>query len=1357
MVQNEVFQLSCNLDHFACQNKEQSDLLKSQLCEVQQNLQQLLQLPQKVEQVEHKVETLEQKVEDLSCRLARRQESVNPPSFFGALDRNEYFTGRKKELESLDKAFEEVNTTGAGLRSGKRKAKVHGICGLGGCGKSSLAFEYAWGNLDRYPGGVFVINGESDDLLRASLQEIHEEYVHKTQPNKHEEATQFSQLITETLSWLGNLREKWLLIVDNMDQKELSSCARKMFFGQWKNKTTGDILVTSRRSSEALCEDLDLPPENCLELNAFTLEESTEFLKKRTGLESCSDDQEQDVEQLAHELGGLPLALEQAAAYVKALKCSIQSYLEQYRSQKSTLLKRKSAKPCSEIYSEERLAVQTTWLLNFSYIENDEKDEGLGKASAFFMQIATYLFPDDIPIEILNVGAPEIEHKYLKHRLKMPIGAKQIVDLLLRFSLFKRKSDDSLSIHRLVQETLKQYYDVEGQNSEVVSSAIRMLHHAFLNCVGGTDFLCDLHKRLDSRMAHAPSGIAYVQAFSLNEAKLEVRRWKKLSFNAFSLLNTLWRNVFLNPDYLRTEETARLSCEAAFFCYFLGMNSEGYRLQQLVLDILCAVKEPICFYKADELMKVTRILIPFLDPSLLQQKVMRPIENVADKTDYQVDNNQSNELLEGIEVIEPKASAAFARGDFQTSFDLYSEIIKLSIGVNEPSPHSLGKFFCNRGSANLKLENTEAAVDDFNASINVDNEHYPGYYWKAYALCKLVENGRTEFTSRAQAAAAVLHFKFADSKPGNIQKLQRTFKNVAGLLDRIEYKFVDQVNQLKELESERSGSQVSSDSFTVILAGGNYNFKEMVISGGRYYFVCLPGSFAMLTSSKGFYFSNGSFLFENVHFENPSHSVGDQLLSVKLGRSHQPNTEVNAGRELKPSALVEAYDVNSLVMEHCFIAGSVSSGIMVKSHQGNQMIVSLRSCNITRCVGPGVDIQGGTTESHLSICNSTIANSIYGVVINSAAHFYMEKNEIYSNSLSGFMATGGCNGRLLKNNFVLNKRHGIFLRNANASIEENFIFRNLCWGILCCAGSKLTCKDSVLQNNYCGGLRIMFNGKENVLVEKCEFLDNVGPDVFPASAKDICPLEKKWKQLIVRTRKFPTIFYLFNFLSLTKVDIAEFAKEFKNPLLSNNKLADVPDRLFQRSPPTVCSGCWQDLRSDGDWIECPSCHVARYCSQQCLDTAKAIHYAVCKSILEANKESEPLWPLVNPSVKVSGQAEAGCSLCVSAAVNVFTAQEDDTTKALVRICLITCPERNFFTVLHSTKIHDLIMIHGSPIKESMMDIKAASILANVDSKSNTVTVHSHRVFSVDKVTDGWNWVKKALNLFCERFLKGGMS
>ena len=1015
----------------------------------------------------------------------------------------------------MDKAFEEVNTTGAGLSSGKRKAKVHGICGLGGCGKSSLAFEYSWRKLDRYPGGVFVINGESDELLRASLQEIHREYVHKTQPNKHEEATQFSQLITETLSWLGNLREKWLLIVDNMDQKELSSCARKMFFGQWKNKTTGDILVTSRRSSEALCEDLDLPPENCLELNAFSLEESTEFLKKRTGLESCSDDQEQDVEQLAHELGGLPLALEQAAAYIKALKCSIQSYLEQYRSQRLTLLNGRSAKPCSEIYDKERLAVQTTWLLNFNYIENDKTDEGLGKAASFFMKIATCLSPDDIPIEILNVGAPEIEHEYLKNRLKMPVGSNQIIDLLVRFSLFKRKSDGSLTVHRLVQETLKKYYDVAGENDEVIFSAVRMLHHAFLNCVGATDFLHDLHRNLDSRRGNAMIGAGQhlQQAFGLPlyEVKLESQRWKKLSLNAFSLFNNIWsNNSLLKPCHFR-EETARLSCEAALYCYSLGRESEGYRFQQLVLDILCAVKEPIRFYKDDELMKVTKILSPFQDPFCLSKRLMKPTENICDGTGVPEGTNQANELLEEILRMETKAIKVFTEKDFQTCSELCTEIVNMSNTVNQPNIRPLGKIFCYRGIANLQLKNFEAAVDDFNASIRANTELYRSYYWKAYAFCKLVEHGRTEFASRAQAATAVLRFKFAQSKPRDIQKLKRTFKNVGGLLlDQIEYRFVDQISQLKDLESELSGSRGSNYSFTVILAGGQYDFKEMVILGGRYYFVCLPGSSAVLRCSKEFYFSDGSFLFENVHFKKRSHSVCDQqneLLTITLGGSHQATTKVTTRNEHVLSPLIEANDVNELLMDHCFITGAISSGIMVKSLERNQTIVSLRSCVIRGCRKFALVFKGGTTSCHLSICDSAIDHNLYGIVINSPTRFYMERNYICFNFQSGIVATGGCSGGLLRNSLIWNNRHGIFFERSNAVIEENTIYKNCGWGIVCCAGSNLTCKETAFDNNYCGGLNMICNGMGNVSVERCNFTDNLGPHVFPINTEEICPFE----------------------------------------------------------------------------------------------------------------------------------------------------------------------------------------------------------------------------------------------------------
>ena len=1369
LVHNEVLQLSSSLEDFVCQFKEQYDLLKSQVFEVKQNLEELLELPQKFKQMEHEMKTLKQQMADLSCSAMKRQQSVNPPSFFGALERNEYFTGRQKELESLDNAFQDVTTTKDVHKGCKKRSKVHGICGLGGCGKSSLAFEYAWRNLERYPGGVYVVNGESDELLRSSVQGIHGQFVYKSQPNGHEEAKQFDQLMTETLSWLGSLRHKWLLLVDNMDQKKLSSYTRKMFLGQWKNKTSGDILVTSRRSPQALCEDLDLRPENCLELDAFSVDESIEFLKKRTGLASAFKNQEVGVTELAQELGGLPLALEQAAAYISALKCSAQSYLEQYREQKSILLNRKSAKPCSEVYSEARLAVQTTWRLNFSYIENDETDEGLGKAATFFMKIATYLSPDEIPIEILNVGAPEIEHEYLKDRLKMPIGAEQIVDLLLRFSLFKRKSDDSLSIHRLVQETLKERYSNEGETEKAFSSAIRMLHHEFLGCVGGTDFLHEWKSREDYLKYEkvSPKDIDRQGLERLQEAKLESGRWKVLSVNAFHLAFHLLKNSCLKPDYLFREETARIICEAAFYCYSLGINSEGYRLQQQVFDILCAVKKSIIFYKGDELMKVTRVLRPLFDPIAVGAKLTLPsekkIENTTSRTGVKMDTTQTNELLQEIEMIEPKAREAFSRGDYQASSDLYTEIVNLSIAVNQPCARPLGTIFCNRGIANLQLKDIETALDDFNASIYADTELYRGYYWKTYALCKLVESGRTEFTSRAQAAAAVLHYKFAGFKTGDIRKLQRKFQKVSGLLDRINYNFVTNVNQLKELERKLSRERNSGDSFTVILAQGKFDLNKIVLSDGCYYFVCLPGSSAVLSFSEGLFLSEASFLFENVHFENSLPSANrDQplseatsstaergkLLSITLGKSHLIKKEVTAGSERELNALIKANDVKSLVMDHCSVNFSNSAGLLVEAHHRQQVIVSVRSTKIRMSRGPGIAIRGGRADSHISICDSQLHNNLHGILMITPARFYMENNWISHNWFSGIVAAGGCNGGLLRNLVTVSPR-AVVLQGANATIEENVISQNFGWGIVCCFGSNLTCKQTSFENNYCGGLRIILNGQGNVLVEKCEFRNNLGPVVFPSNAREIYPSELQCKEF-TSPQESPFMFYLRNFLQPAKIVMFDDGDEFKSPLLLENRFSDVPDvlpwELRER-----CSCCWKDLQSVGDFIECSSCLVARYCSRQCSDTARGVHSFVCNSILEANKECQPLQLLSDSPIKTACQA--GNCLCLITALFVALGPAESRG----RICILTCPQRNLYTVLLSAHLHCFVMIHGALIKESMMDIKAASILANFDPESHTVTVYWHRIFPVDKVANGWNWVNRSLDLFAKSCSREGAS
>ena len=272
------------------------------------------------------------------------------------------------------------------------------------------------------------------------------------------------------------------------------------------------------------------------------------------------------------------------------------------------------------------------------------------------------------------------------------------------------------------------------------------------------------------------------------------------------------------------------------------------------------------------------------------------------------------------------------------------------------------------------------------------------------------------------------------------------------------------------------------------------------------------------------------------------------------------------------------------------------------------------------------------------------------------------------------------------------------------------------------------------------------------MVHKCEFRKNLGPVVFPADAREICPCELKCKEMFTSLQESPFAFYLRNFLELSKTNNIEYADEFKSPVLLENRFSDVPD-VLSWEPHERCSGCWKDLQSVGDFIECSSCLVARYCSKQCSDTARDVHSFVCNSILEANKKCLPLRLLSRSPIKADCQRKAGNCLCVISALFIVLGPAESCG----RICILTCPLRNLHTVLKSADLYSFVMIHGVPIKESMMDIKAASILANFDPDSHTVTVYWHRIFPVDKVQNGWNWVNRSLDLFAKSCSREGAS
>ncbi len=330
--------------------------------------------------------------------------------------------GREDLLAELD----------ARLAAGPRPGVV-ALTGLGGAGKTSVAVEYAHRQLAGCP-VVWQLAAEESAALAAGFGEL------AARLGAGDGAGDPVAAVHAALARRGD----WLLVFDNVPDP---AAVRDLL----PPAGGGRVVITSQHGS--------WPGGLGLEVPVLDREVAAGFLLACAGAVGT---EEGAAAELAGELGGLPLALAQAAAYMQASGRGVGGYLGLFRARRAELLGRGEAAGYDK-------QVATTWSLAFAAVGPDGPVAGL-------LRLAACCAAEDIPLDLLLRPRPGLgaeAEALLGPLLDDDFARDEAVASLRRYSLVSVPRGGLVSVHRLVQAiTLAQLPAPEAAAWRRVTAAV---------------------------------------------------------------------------------------------------------------------------------------------------------------------------------------------------------------------------------------------------------------------------------------------------------------------------------------------------------------------------------------------------------------------------------------------------------------------------------------------------------------------------------------------------------------------------------------------------------------------------------------------------------------------------------------------------------------------------------------------------------------------------------------------------------------------------------------------------------------------------------------------------------------------
>lgn len=318
---------------------------------------------------------------------------VEAPAGLSNVPRTGLFVGRTGALDRLDAEF----ATPGGV-------VVQAVHGLGGIGKSALAAQWAVQRCNGNP--RWWITADSKAAVDSGLADL----ARALQPALAGLPGLPAEMLTErAVQWLTS-HDDWLLVLDNVEQPD---DIRPLL----DRVATGRFLITTRRATG--WHGLAAP----VRLDVLADEEATELFVRV--LHHAGRTETDGSAELCAELGHLPLAVEQAAAYCAETGTTPRAYAEMLASWPTEMF------AAAAEGGDSARTVARIWRLTLDRLADTP-------LAAELLRILAWYAPNGIPRSLLEGLAPP------------PVLAGAL-GRLIAYSMVTDNGDGTLTVHRLVQ------------------------------------------------------------------------------------------------------------------------------------------------------------------------------------------------------------------------------------------------------------------------------------------------------------------------------------------------------------------------------------------------------------------------------------------------------------------------------------------------------------------------------------------------------------------------------------------------------------------------------------------------------------------------------------------------------------------------------------------------------------------------------------------------------------------------------------------------------------------------------------------------------------------------------------------